>query len=250
MAAVETARHANPGGALAPSAAGESPRQASFCGHYGAAIRRVGTGRRWLLVLAAVVLLDAVVGATAVLILDRESATPKLAPLSSTTIGSSVCGSVEGRPIEIASLGTGTDRRVLVVGGVHGGSTVPALPGSSAVTSTPIRSKWPAGTTVDIIRCLNPDGAASGTRGNAHEIDLNRNMPTANWRDRPSSKDQSRYMLHCTGGDSVGCASASFRPPLFQDPQRSVERGTLDTLRGLRRKTDPCPGIRVRYIGP
>jgi protein MpaA len=133
-------------------------------------------------------------------ILSREKAPPTLAPLSWTTIGSSV----EGRPIELASFGTGTSRRVLVIGGVHGGEYGARAAKRLADYLHTHPGAVPAGATIDIIRCLNPDGAAAGSRGNAHSVDLNRNMPTANWRGSLSSNDQSRYMFHCNGGVSAG----------------------------------------------
>jgi predicted deacylase len=104
----------------------------------------------------------------------------------------------------MASFGTGTGRRVLVIGGVHGGEHGARAAKQLAVYLHAHPEAVPAGATIDIIRCLNPDADAAGTRGNAHGVDLNRNMPTANWRRRLSASDQSRSMFHCTGGASAG----------------------------------------------
>lgn len=195
-----------------PTCREENPPQAVFCRHCGAALSSPAaepTGsqsppgprrQRRPVALIAVVLLVAAGAAAAFVILNREKAPPALAPLSLTTVGSSV----EGRPIEFASFGTGTSRRVLVIGGVHGGEYGARAAKQFATYLHVHPEAVPVGATIDIIRCLNPDGAAAGTRGNAHRVDLNRNMPTANWRGSLSSKDQSRYMFHCNGGVSAG----------------------------------------------
>ena len=195
-----------------PACSGQNPAQAVFCRHCGAALSSPASGpagsqsppsprgRRRLITLIAVVLVVATGAAAALVILNREKAPPALAPLSWTTIGNSV----QGRPIELASFGNGTSRRVLVIGGVHGGEYGARAAKQFAAYLHARPEAVPAGATIDIVRCLNPDGAAAGTRGNAHRVDLNRNMPTANWRGRLSSKDQSRYMFHCTGGVSPG----------------------------------------------
>jgi len=43
---------------------------------------------------------------------------------------------------------------------------------------------------IDVIACANPDGYARRIRGNARHVDLNRNLPTANWRRRLSALNE------------------------------------------------------------
>ncbi len=42
----------------------------------------------------------------------------------------------------------------------------------------------PFGARIVVVRCVNPDGLAHHTRGNARRVDLNRNLPTRDWRSR------------------------------------------------------------------
>lgn len=41
---------------------------------------------------------------------------------------------------------------------------------------------------VIVVPVLNPDGKANRTRGNAHGVDLNRNLPSSNWRSSPKGR--------------------------------------------------------------
>jgi murein peptide amidase A len=85
--------------------------------------------------------------------------------------------SAEGRPIVLDRVGDrGAERRVLVVGAIHGNETA-----GRAVARELRRGPAPPGTELWIIRDLNPDGAAAGTRQNARGVDLNRNFPDR-WR--------------------------------------------------------------------
>jgi protein MpaA len=99
--------------------------------------------------------------------------------LSGLTIGRSV----RRRPITVTRFGDG-GRRVLIVGGVHGDEY-----------GTPVATQFvryllahpralPPDTRIDVLACANPDGYARHTRGNARNVDLNRNLPTRNWRRR------------------------------------------------------------------
>lgn len=90
--------------------------------------------------------------------------------------GWSVIGaSVEGRPIEAATIGRGP-KRVLIVGGIHGNEreAAGALGQIERIAANESRR-----VTVRLIRDLNPDGSHARTRGNARGVDLNRNWPTA-----------------------------------------------------------------------
>ncbi len=66
----------------------------------------------------------------------------------------------------------GARHRVLVIGAIHGDE--PA--GTDIVQALAARPR-PAHLDLWLIAQLNPDGAAAGTRQNAHGVDLNRNFP-------------------------------------------------------------------------
>jgi protein MpaA len=96
--------------------------------------------------------------------------------------------SAEGRPIALTRVGDpGAERRVLVVGAVHGDERA-----GVAVVRALRRGPAPAGAELWLIRDLNPDGGAAGTRQNARGVDLNRNFPDR-WQaqGRPFSADYS-----------------------------------------------------------
>jgi protein MpaA len=99
----------------------------------------------------------------------------------------------------MASFGGGT--RVLVVGGVHGNEYGAAVARSLADYLAEHPDAIPAGRRIDVIWCLNPDGRAHGLRGNAHQVDLNRNLPTSNWHGTLDSRDYSAQ-LDLNGGSA------------------------------------------------
>ncbi len=84
----------------------------------------------------------------------------------------------EGRSIEAVTLGAGSPR-VLVVGGIHGNEPehVPAV---AALLDRGLHPRPRA--TIRLIRDINPDGGAAGTRGNATGVDINRNWPASNFQ--------------------------------------------------------------------
>jgi protein MpaA len=91
-------------------------------------------------------------------------------PISRTVI---LGRSVEGRPIIGLEAGDpASPRKVLVVGCVHGNECA-----GEAITRRLLKLRPPTNIDLWIIPNLNPDGAARGTRGNAHGVDLNRNFP-------------------------------------------------------------------------
>jgi murein peptide amidase A len=102
------------------------------------------------------------------------------APLAATTIGTSI----EGRPIDAWSFGSG-DRRLYIVGGIHGDER-------SAVENVPALIEYLggenlAGWTVRIVLDANPDGTAANTRANSAGVDLNRNWPAGDFVSSPTT---------------------------------------------------------------
>jgi protein MpaA len=129
-------------------------------------------------------------------------ATPSPAPATAVN-GPTVIGtSVKGRPISAERFGSGP-RRVLIVGGVHGDEygidVATALAGQLRADPDLV----PAGVEIHIIECLNPDGRADGIRGNANKVDLNLNMPAANWK-HDLSPETSAHKHGLDGGSGPG----------------------------------------------
>lgn len=96
-------------------------------------------------------------------------------PVATERIGESV----DGRPIGLVRAGDPEgSRSVLVVGCVHGdecaGRAVAERLASTTAGGAP-------GVRVLVVRNLNPDGFARGTRGNSRGVDLNRNA-LVGWR--------------------------------------------------------------------
>jgi protein MpaA len=100
-------------------------------------------------------------------------ATTAAAGARTVTIGHSV----RGRPITAQVLGADSaPRKVLLVGCIHGNECA-GVRILDAISRKPV----PAGVQLWLLRELNPDGTASGTRQNADGVDLNRNFPFR-WR--------------------------------------------------------------------
>lgn len=84
--------------------------------------------------------------------------------------------SVRGVALVATELGNPQLPALLVVGSIHGDEPagVAVVDAIAAVRPTSDEHLW-------LVRTLNPDGLAAGTRGNAHGVDLNRNFPDS-WR--------------------------------------------------------------------
>ena len=93
--------------------------------------------------------------------------------------------SVEGRTIEVWSLGEGPET-VLVIAAIHGNERA-GLPLvkrlREVLASEPGRIE---GRRVVIVPIANPDGFAADQRHNANGVDLNRNFPATNRREGPA----------------------------------------------------------------
>ncbi len=83
--------------------------------------------------------------------------------------------SVLGTPIEALRFGTKSGVVVVVVGVIHGNEAAGLL-----ITDALQVSAVPKGIDLWVIPTMNPDGTALHRRGNANQVDLNRNFPY-NW---------------------------------------------------------------------
>lgn len=110
--------------------------------------------------------------------------------------------SVQGRAVFATRFGSGP-RRVLFVAGTHGNESGTAVARQFVSWLVSHPKAVPVGARIEVLRCLNPDGFVRHTRGNARRVDLNRNLPTRDWRSRllPGSEPAGVYL---TGGSSPG----------------------------------------------
>ncbi len=116
--------------------------------------------------------------------LAGNAVTSAAADVQVTALESFAAGrSVRGRTIAVTRFGAG-DRRLLLLAGVHGDEY--GTPVARALERYLLAHPraLPAGARVDVLACANPDGYSARTRGNARRVDLNRNLPTRNWRRR------------------------------------------------------------------
>lgn len=69
---------------------------------------------------------------------------------------------------------------VLLLASMHGDES-----DTTVVLSDALRAVRPEAVRNPVVLCVNPDGVMRGTRCNARGVDLNRNLPTANWSANP-----------------------------------------------------------------
>jgi murein peptide amidase A len=104
-------------------------------------------------------------------------AAPPHAPPEAHAAAAVVGHSVRGRPIVVRRVGAASaPRKLLVIGEIHGNE----LAGRPVVRALR-RARPPKGLQLLLVDDVNPDGAAAGTRQNAHGVDLNRNFGVG-WR--------------------------------------------------------------------
>lgn len=178
------------------------------------ATRRSFGARRVLIAVCLALAALTTVGAIAVVashvsatLASRDSASVAIKaaiPTPTATGWRRVGLSVQGRPILEASFGAG-QRRVLVIGGIHGSEFGSDVAGVFAAWLGANPSAISTGTRVDIVACANPDGRVAGRKGNAHGVNLNGNFPTRNWKrqryltttagPRPGSEPETRTLM-------------------------------------------------------
>jgi len=111
--------------------------------------------------------------------------------------------SVDGVAIDAYRFGTGS-RRYLVIGGVHGDEYGSAVAEAFIKRLQADPSLIPGDTEIDVIPLANPDGADADTRGNANNVDLNRNFPSKNWVSKLPAGDTAAKSAGLSGGASGG----------------------------------------------
>jgi predicted deacylase len=114
-------------------------------------------------------------------------------------IGTRVLGkSVQGRKIVAWHLGEPGKPKVVLMSAMHGNERAPRQILQALRDGAPIH-----GINLWVVPTYNPDGAAAGTRKNAHGVDLNRNFPYK-WVDldgnyesgrKPASEPETRAMM-------------------------------------------------------
>ena len=136
-------------------------------------------------------------------ILAQPVTQPALAPLVAPTLTGH---SVHRTPITARRIGDAGDGPVvLVIGAIHGNEQA-----GIAVARQLMRERGSRGVRLWVLPNLNPDGTRAGTRGNAHDVDLNRNFA---WR--------------WQGGTAPGSTFYSGPAPLSEPESRFARRVAL-----------------------
>lgn len=169
--------------------------------------------------------------------------------------------SVLGAPLQVFDADhRGAD--LLVFAGTHGDEGE-----SVAVLSAALRTLPPGALAADVVLALNPDGLALGTRGNARGVDLNRNLPTADWDgagttyrwtvdrprevalstgDGPGSEPETQALLSLIDERRPRLVLSIHAPlGVVDDPDQTELGGWLARQSGLERVVDvgyPTPG--------
>lgn len=106
--------------------------------------------------------------------------------------------SVQGRDLEAAIIGQPSESAVVVVGSIQGDQlNTRDLIGYLIDDFNRNQSSLPSDVAFHFIPTINPDGNATGTRRNAHNVDLNRNWDTYDWTANP---DQPEGTVNGAGG--------------------------------------------------
>ena len=124
---------------------------------------------------------------------------PAATPARPASVFADAPVSVEGRPLEVRVLGTG-GLTVLFVASIHGDEAAGTPLLHAFLRRLEDNPSWLAGRRAVVVPVANPDGVAHRTRGNAGDVDLNRNFPAKNWRaarahgHAPLSEPESRFL--------------------------------------------------------
>ena len=121
---------------------------------------------------------------------DADQALTGVLPPTNSTIRTVTLGrSVQGEPLVLSILGSGSNP-IFIFGGIHGHEPTSAQLAQRLLSFLQNNPQARSGVPVAILPAANPDGLAKGTRQNLHGVDCNRNFPATNWR---RSKPGHRY---------------------------------------------------------
>lgn len=109
---------------------------------------------------------------------ERPAAPAAAAPTAETIIAGR---SVLGADIRCRVLGSGPDT-VLILATIHGNEGLGSILVEQVARHLLHDPELLAGRRVLLVPVANPDGLRRGTRGNARQVDLNRNFPASNFR--------------------------------------------------------------------
>jgi protein MpaA len=134
---------------------------------------------------------------------------PPDATANSALIKKQIFHSVRGQAIEAYEFGTG-EHCTLIIGGVHGDEPEGVVLAQALLKYLQSLSMPDFRGKVVLIPVANPDGYKAHTRRNARKIDINRNFPTNNYRERrlgqrynpgkkPASEPETQAILKVAG---------------------------------------------------
>ncbi len=96
---------------------------------------------------------------------------------------------------------TGTQKNILILGGVHGDEIEGVVAGHGLITK--LRNNFKLGFNLFIVPQFNVDGVLARTRGNSRGVDLNRNLPTSDWSDTAATPRYHPGSAPCSESENI-----------------------------------------------
>ncbi|MGE5194427.1 MAG: M14 family zinc carboxypeptidase, partial [Deltaproteobacteria bacterium] len=149
--------------------------------------------------------------------------------------------STDRRPIETLILGTGPSR-IAILASLHGDETQSVSLVEELARSLRAHPESLRQATVLLVKCPNPDGFFTRSPYNLHGVDLNRNFPSANWKElqnsragaRSASEAETRVIVRVLG---------DFRPKLLVHLKDSRHGGVINYEGEIRARAEQVAGM-------